>query len=110
MRSYLNRPGCYRCRSVDAMSAQHGDSGFGDMTLSVHGGNDTAGPSIRTPITMANSYHLPPEPEKLDWSDPDHLIYTRNTGANQVALQRKLALMERGEDALALASDRKSVV
>ncbi|MCS3878505.1 aminotransferase class V-fold PLP-dependent enzyme [Gordonia amarae] len=86
------------------MSAQHGDSGFGDMTLSVHGGNDTGGPSIRTPITMANSYHLPPEPEKLDWSDPNHLIYTRNTGANQVALQRKLALMEGGEDALALAS------
>lgn len=47
---------------------------------------------------------LPPEPEKLDWSDPNHLIYTRNTGANQVALQRKLALMEGGEDALALAS------
>ena len=73
----LNRPGCYRCRSVDAMSAQHGDSGFGDMTLSVHGGNDTAGPSIRTPITMANSYHLP-EPEKLDWSDPDHHLHAQH--------------------------------
>ncbi len=53
---------------------------------------------------MANSYHLPYDPSTLDWSSPDHLIYTRNTGVNQVALQQKLAALEHGEDALALAS------
>lgn len=38
----------------------------GDMTTSVHSGNDRSGPSVRTPITMANSYHLPDNPETLD--------------------------------------------
>ncbi|WHU45189.1 aminotransferase class I/II-fold pyridoxal phosphate-dependent enzyme [Gordonia sp. L191] len=76
----------------------------GDMTACVHAGNDTGGPSIRTPITMANSYHLPPNPETADWSGTDQLFYTRNTGANQAALQRKLALLDHGDDAVALAS------
>ncbi|MCK0440182.1 aminotransferase class V-fold PLP-dependent enzyme [Gordonia alkaliphila] len=77
-----------------------------DDTLSVHGGNHVhgEGEAIRVPITMANSYRLPYDPSTMDWSDPDHLVYTRNTGVNQVALQRKLAAMEHGEDALALAS------
>lgn len=72
----------------------------------MHGGNlpHTDGEPIRVPITMANSYHLPYDPSSLDWSSPDHLIYTRNTGVNQVALQQKLAALEHGEDALALAS------
>ncbi|MGW0037245.1 trans-sulfuration enzyme family protein [Gordonia sp. NPDC003376] len=76
----------------------------GDMTVSVHAGNDSSGPSVRTPITMANSYHLPPEPEAADWSGTAQLFYTRNTGANQVALQDKLAVLEGGEDAVVLAS------
>lgn len=76
----------------------------GDMTACVHAGNDTSGPSIRTPITMANSYHLPPNPETADWSGTDQLFYTRNTGANQAALQRKLALLDHGDDSVALAS------
>ncbi|MFT3714798.1 MAG: aminotransferase class I/II-fold pyridoxal phosphate-dependent enzyme [Gordonia sp. (in: high G+C Gram-positive bacteria)] len=81
--------------------------GFG--TLSVHGGNEPLGDGgdgtpIRTSITMANSYHLPEDPSTLDWSDPNHLIYTRNTGVNQVALQRKLIALEHGEAAVALAS------
>ncbi len=83
----------------------HGDlSDLGDMTISVHGGNHAHGPAVRTPIVMANSYHLPDAPESLDWSGADQLLYTRNSGANQVALQEKLALLDRGEDALALAS------
>jgi len=79
---------------------------LGERTLSVHGGNQPGGPGtpIRVPITMANSYHLPEDPSSLDWSNPDHVIYTRNTGLNQIALQRKLAALEHGEDALALAS------
>lgn len=76
----------------------------GEMTRSVHAGNDSSGPSVRTPITMANSYHLPPEPEQISWSGTDQLFYTRNTGANQVALQDKLAALEEAEDAVVLAS------
>ncbi|MEO9329961.1 trans-sulfuration enzyme family protein [Gordonia aurantiaca] len=76
----------------------------GMMTRSVHAGNDSSGPSVRTPITMANSYHLPAEPEQMSWSGTDQLFYTRNTGANQVALQDKLAALEEAEAAVALAS------
>lgn len=53
---------------------------------------------------MANSYHLPYDPSTMDWSNPDHLTYTRNTGVTQIALQNKLAALEHGEDALVLAS------
>ncbi len=76
----------------------------GEMTRSVHAGNDSSGPSVRTPITMANSYHLPPEPEAMSWSGTEQLFYTRNTGANQVALQIKLAALEEADDAVVLAS------
>lgn len=75
----------------------------------MHGGNSSVGDhgegaAIRVPITMANSYHLPYDPSTMDWSNPEHLTYTRNTGVNQIALQDKLAALEHGEDALALAS------
>lgn len=84
-------------------------SSLDDDTLFVHGGNLAAGhagpgASVRTPITMANSYHLPHDPSTLDWSDPATATYTRNTGSNQVALQQKLAALEHGEDAVVLAS------
>ncbi|MGC4964131.1 trans-sulfuration enzyme family protein [Gordonia sp. DT218] len=77
----------------------------GDHTLCVHAGN-TEGSSgaIRTPITMANSYRLPDDPSTMNWSATDRLFYTRNSGANQIALQEKLAALDHGEDAVALAS------
>ncbi|SOF01960.1 Cystathionine beta-lyase/cystathionine gamma-synthase [Burkholderia sp. OK233] len=67
----------------------------------VHAGNvtDAATGAIRTPIVMANSYQLPDDPSSLDWSDSQTLFYTRNSGHNQLCLERKLAAMERGEDA-----------
>ena len=80
------------------------DARIGEMTRAVHSGNDDTGAAIRTPITMANSYHLPAEPETVDWSGTDQLLYTRNSGANQLALQTKLAALDEGEDAVALAS------
>ncbi|MCF8569383.1 aminotransferase class I/II-fold pyridoxal phosphate-dependent enzyme [Gordonia sp. HY002] len=84
-------------------------STVGEQTWSVHGGNhapgsDAEGSAIRVPITMANSYRLPEDPSTMDWSNPEHLTYTRNTGVNQIALQNKLAALDRGEDAVALAS------
>lgn len=70
-------------------------------TQAVHAGNvmDATTGAIRTPIVMANSYRLPDDPSALDWSDSERLFYTRNLGHNQRCLERKLAAMERGEDA-----------
>jgi methionine-gamma-lyase len=42
---------------------------------------------------------LPDDPSGLDWSDTQSLFYTRNSGHNQMCLERKLAALERGEDA-----------
>ncbi|AUG30316.1 MULTISPECIES: PLP-dependent aspartate aminotransferase family protein [Microbacterium] len=75
-------------------------------TRAVHAGNrvDPASGAIRTPVVMANSYALPEDPSALDWSGTDVPLYTRNSGVNQLALQEKLAALEEGEDAVALAS------
>ncbi|WOC11050.1 trans-sulfuration enzyme family protein [Gordonia sp. MP11Mi] len=88
---------------------RHDPATVGEQTWSVHGGNhmpgsDAEGAAIRVPITMANSYRLPEDPSTMDWSNPDHLTYTRNTGVNQIALQNKLMALDHGEDAVALAS------
>ncbi|MBY5361848.1 aminotransferase class I/II-fold pyridoxal phosphate-dependent enzyme [Rhizobium leguminosarum] len=75
-------------------------------TLSVHGGNeiDKTSGAIRTPIVMANSYELPYDPSTMDWSDTESPSYTRNSGHNQIGLQRKLAAIEGGEDAAVFAT------
>src|SRR3954469_9841682 len=67
----------------------------------VHGGNraDRTTGAVRTPIVMANSYLLPEDPATLDDADPDLLVYTRESGANQLGLQTKLARLEHGEAA-----------
>lgn len=79
-------------------------------SLAVHAGNER-GPSgaIRTPIVMANSYALPDEPASMSWSGTEEPLYTRNSGTNQLGLQRKLAALEKGSsaddiDAVVLAS------
>ncbi|MFC4948152.1 trans-sulfuration enzyme family protein [Pseudonocardia sp. GCM10023141] len=79
---------------------------LGLATRAVHAGNavDPGTGAIRTPLVMANSYALPADPSALSWSGFDVPLYTRNSGANQLALQRKLAALERAEDALVLAS------
>lgn len=75
-------------------------------TKCIHVGNDVDKETgaIRRPITMANSYRLPEDASKLNWSDADQLIYTRNTSANQIYLQQKLAALEGGEDCVVLAT------
>lgn len=76
------------------------------ITKCVHAGNDIDKETgaIRRPITMANSYRLPDDASKLDWSGTDELIYTRTTSANQIYLQEKLAALEGGEDCVVLAT------
>ena len=48
---------------------------------------------------MANSYLLPEDPTTLADDDPDLLVYTRESGANQLGLQAKLAHLDHGEAA-----------
>lgn len=76
------------------------------LTQAVHAGNtvDEGSGAIRTPIVTANSYALPDDPSQVSWSQTDIPLYTRNSGTNQIALQRKLATLEGGEDAVVLAS------
>lgn len=79
---------------------------LGEDSWAVHGGNradDTTG-AIRSPIVLANSYRLPPDPTTLDGAGPDTLVYTRESGANQLGLQAKLAAMEHGEAAAVFAT------
>jgi methionine-gamma-lyase len=75
-------------------------------TWAVHGGNrpDRTTGAIRTPIVMANSYLLPDDPATLDDDDPDLLVYTRESGANQLGLQDKLARLDHGEAAAVFAT------
>ena len=60
------------------------------MTLGVHGGNDTRAVD---PDPDHNGQLVPSAAGagEARLVRPDHLIYTRNTTANRVALQRKLA-------------------
>lgn len=76
-----------------------------ELSLSVHAGNmiDSTN-ALRTPLVMANSFQLPDDPSEISWSATSPGLYTRNTGVNQDALQTKLAALDRGEDAVALAS------
>jgi len=76
------------------------------ITNCVHAGNDIDKETgaIRRPLTMANSYRLPDDASKLNWSGTDELIYTRTTSANQRYLQEKLATLEGGEDCVVLAT------
>ncbi len=72
----------------------------------MHAGNeiDPGSGALRTPIVMANSYRLPEDPSTLDWSGVETLNYTRSGAINANGLQKKLAILESGEDAVALAS------
>jgi len=79
---------------------------LGDATLAVHVGNtiDDGTGAVRTPLTLSNSYALPYDPREVDWSVPDQLLYTRTSGINQLALQRKIAALEGAESAVVLGS------
>lgn len=85
---------------------KHDHASLAEESWAVHGGNrpdETTG-AVRTPIVMANSYRLPRDPATLDDADPDVLVYTRESGANQLGLEAKLAAMEHGEAAAVLGT------
>jgi cystathionine beta-lyase/cystathionine gamma-synthase len=91
---------------VTSRPDKHHPLSLGPLTQAVHAGNEidrTTG-ALRTPIVMANSYALPEDPSTMDWSGIDVMNYTRSGAVNANALQEKLALLEHGEDAVALAT------
>ncbi|MCZ4512023.1 PLP-dependent transferase [Streptomyces sp. ActVer] len=85
---------------------KHDPATLAVQTQAVHCGNqaDVGTGAIRTPVIMANSCTLPDDPFTLDPDNPDLLVYTRESGANQLGLQAKLATLEGGEDAVVLGS------
>lgn len=72
------------------------------LTKCIHVGNDIDKETgaIRRPITMANSYRLPDDASTLNWSNPNNVIYTRTTSANQLYLQERLSALEGEKTAL----------
>ncbi|MDQ1577439.1 MAG: methionine-gamma-lyase [Microbacteriaceae bacterium] len=91
---------------MSARPDKHDPSTLKLLSQAVHAGNsvDEGSGAIRTPLVLANSYALPEDPSSISWSGTDIPIYTRNSGTNQQALQQKLAVLDNGEDAVALAS------
>src|SRR3954447_21526872 len=79
---------------------------LGLATQAVHAGNavDAGSGAIRRPLVMANSYALPDDPSELSWSGTGTPLYTRNGGASQGWLEEKLAALDGGAAAVALAS------
>ena len=80
------------------------EKGFATKCIHTGNGIDKETGAIRRSLTMANSYLLPEDASKLNWSDPNQLLYTRTTSANQIYLQEKLAALEGGEDCVVLGS------
>lgn len=92
---------------MSARPDKHDPASLREATQAVHLGNsiDPGTLAIRTPLVLANSYALPEDPEAISWSGAGNVpIYTRNGGVNQAALERKLAALEHGDDAVVLAS------
>jgi methionine-gamma-lyase len=91
---------------MSARPDKHDPSTLRLLSQAVHAGNsiDEGSGAIRTPLVLANSYALPEDPSSISWSGTDIPLYTRNSGVNQQALQQKLAVLDNGEDAVALAS------
>ena len=80
--------------------------GYGLSTQAVHTGTDYDAETgaVRRPLHMANSYKLPGDLSKVNYSSTDLLMYARNGNANQHWLEEKIAALYGAEDAIILAS------
>ena len=81
-------------------------SGLGLATQAVHVGTDYDAETgaVRRPLHMANSYKLPDDLSKVNYSSTDLLFYARNGNANQHWLEEKIAALYGAKDAIVLAS------
>ena len=79
---------------------------YGIATQAVHTGTDYDAETgaVRRPLHMANSYKLPDDLSKVNYSSTDLLMYSRNGNANQHWLEEKIAALHNADDAIVLAS------
>jgi len=75
-------------------------------TQAIHTGTDYDAETgaVRRPLHMANSYKLPDDLSKVNYSSTDLLMYARNGNANQHWLEEKDVALYGGDDAIVLAS------
>ena len=76
------------------------------MTQAVHTGSgyDAETGAVRRPLHMANSYKLPDDLSKVNYSSTDLLMYARNGNPNQHWLEEKIAALHEADDAIVLGS------
>ena len=81
-------------------------AGYGLATQAIHTGTDYDAETgaVRRPLHMANSYKLPDDLSKVNYSSTDLLMYARNGNANQHWLEEKIAALYGAQDAIVLAS------
>lgn len=92
---------------MDAANSAPEHASWAAQTSAVHIGNhyQPEAPPLRLPLVMGNSYRLPSDHSAINWSVADgDLIYTRDSGVNQLALQKRLSVLEGAEDSVVLAS------
>ncbi len=79
---------------------------YGINTQAIHTGTDydVGTGAVRRPLHMANSYKLPDDLSKVNYSSTDLLMYTRNGNADQHWLEEKIAALHDANDAIVLAS------
>ncbi len=80
--------------------------GYDITTQAVHTGTDydEGTGAIRRPLHMANSFKLPDDLSKVNYSSTDLLMYSRNGNPNQHWLEEKIAALHEAKDAIVLAS------
>lgn len=79
---------------------------YGASTQAIHIGNDydEGTGAVRRPLHMANSFKLPDDLSKVNYSSTDLLMYSRNGNPNQHWLEEKVAAFHNADDAIVLAS------
>lgn len=80
--------------------------GYDITTQAIHTGTDydEGTGAVRRPLHMANSYKLPDDLSKVNYSSTDLLMYARNGNPNQHWLEEKVAALHGADDAIVLAS------
>lgn len=75
-------------------------------TQAIHTGTeyDLETGAVRRPLHMANSFKLPDDLSKVNYSSTDLLMYARNGNPNQHWLEEKIAALHGADDAIVLAS------
>ncbi len=75
-------------------------------TQAIHAGTDydLETGAVRRPLHMANSFKLPEDLSRVNYSSTDLLMYSRNGNPNQHWLEEKVAALYGADDAIVLAS------